>query len=186
MRVDAYIAKGTASGTVHLDGHLRDLLDTGSDLAMSEVTWRSIEDGSPSAIGDVTVAVDDLLVVVSDEDPFGAIHAAWHDIGLEVGPYRLAGQLPTLPGFDPERALTRPSGEFVLLKDVSLAPLDGGGDTLELPHALVNRYGVDRVSARMMLGFFFPGAVIVTTDLPGTTDGQPAADHPEASEPARA
>ena len=186
MRVDAYIARGTASGTVHLDGHLRDLLETGSDLAMSEVTWRSIEDGTPAAIGDVTVAVDDLLVVVSDEDPFGAIHAAWHDIGLDVGPYHLAGQLPTLPGFDPGRALTRPSGEFVLLKDVSLGPLDGAGDTLELPHALVNRYGVDRVSARMMLGFFFPGAVIETTDLAETADAASPADDPEASETAPA
>ena len=34
-------------------------------------------------------------------------------ISLVVGPYIVAGELPTLPGFDPGRALTRPSGEFV-------------------------------------------------------------------------
>ena len=31
-------------------------------------------------------------------------------------------------------------------------------------HALVNRYGVERVEADLMLGFFFPGAAM--DDLP--------------------
>jgi hypothetical protein len=174
MRVDAYLSGGTASGMVHVDGHLRDLLETGTDLTMSGVTWRPF--GAPaSAVGDVAIAIDDLLLAVSDEEPFIAMHHAWHDVGIDVGPYRLVGQLPTLPGFDPGRALTRPTGGFVLLRDVALEPLDASGQTLALPHALINRYAVDRVRAHLMLGFFFPGAEIEASE--------PAV---EASEPASA
>jgi hypothetical protein len=173
MRVDAYLAGGTASGTVHVDGHLRDLLETGTDLTMSGVTWRPLGGAPASTVGDGTVAIDDLLLVVSDEEPFIAMHHAWHDVGIDVGPYRLVGQLPTLPGFDPGRALTRPTGEFVLLKDVVLEPLDANGQTLSLPHALVNRYAVDRVRAHLMLGFFFPGAEIEASE-PAVEASQPA------------
>ena len=58
-------------------------------------------------------------------------------ISLDV----VEGDLATLPGFDPGRALTRPSGEFLLLKDIRLsvgARPEAGvavGD-----HALINRY----------------------------------------------
>jgi hypothetical protein len=35
-------------------------------------------------------------------------------------------------------------------------------------HALINRYAVDRIRADLMLGFFFPGAVV---DPIGTAGG---------------
>ena len=66
-----------------------------------------------------------------------------------------------MPGFDPGRALTRPSGEFLLLRDIRLSVRErpeagiATGD-----HALVNRYAVDRIRADLMLGFFFPGAAV--------------------------
>jgi hypothetical protein len=34
-------------------------------------------------------------------------------------------------------------------------------------HALINRYGVDRITADLMLGFFFPGATIESLTPPG-------------------
>ena len=58
--------------------------------------------------------------------------------------------MPTLPGFDPGRALTRPSGEFVLLRDVRvslLGEIRHGRRTPVGHHALVNRYGVESVAA---------------------------------------
>ncbi len=69
---------------------------------------------------DMSIPSDDVLIVVGDDDPSVPVHAQWHDIRLEVGPYTLEGEMPTLPGFDPGRALTRPTGEFVLLRDVSI------------------------------------------------------------------
>jgi hypothetical protein len=171
-RVDAYMAEGVASGMVVRAGHLRDQLEQLPDLAMTAVSWQSL-DGSPArAEGDVTLAVDDVLVVVADDDPILSAHAAWHSIQLEVGPYTVSGDLPTLPGFDPGRALTRPSGEFVMLRDVKLGLLDDLGETIDCHHAMINRYGVDRVSADLMLGFFFPGAAM---DTPTPEEPKPEA-----------
>ena len=71
-----------------------------------------------SAAGSLAIPSDDVLVAVADDDPGIPVHAAWHHIELETGPYTIEGELATLPGFDPGRALTRPSGEFLLLRDV--------------------------------------------------------------------
>ncbi len=80
--------------------------------------------------------------------------------------------MPTLPGFDPGRALTRPSGEFVLLRDVSVGRRTATGTaTPPIPvgrHALVNRYGVESVACDLMLGFFFPGAEMIQADVAET------------------
>ncbi len=105
------------------------------------------------------IVVDDLVAAVLDEELAGPVHAAWHVIRLEAGPYFIEGELPTMPGFDPGRALTRPTGEFVLLRDVRVTLLDRPeAGAASHPQALVNRYSVDRVGADLMLGFFFPGA----------------------------
>jgi hypothetical protein len=160
IRVDAYMAGGIASGTVDRAGQLRDLLETATDMTLAQTSWQPLDGAAPQAAGDMTVAIDDVLMVVSDDDPYISMHAAWHGISLHVGPYLVAGELPTLPGFDPERALTRPSGEFVMLREVRLGLVGEGDETVKFPHALINRYGVDRVSADIMLGFFFPGAAM--------------------------
>ena len=92
------------------------------------------------------------------------VHAQWHTIEVDAGPYRVISEMPTMPGFDPGRALARPTGEFVFLRDARIRLIDrddageAGADRL-----LVNRYTVDRVAADMMLGFFFPGAEMVLT-----------------------
>jgi hypothetical protein len=57
-----------------------------------------------------------------------------------------------MPGFDPGRALARPTGEFVQLRDVTISLLAEDGTGLPRPMALVNRYVVDRVEADLMLG----------------------------------
>ena len=91
------------------------------------------------------------------------IHASWHPVELDVGPYRLTGELPTLPGFDPGRALSRPGGPFVLLRDVRLDLVGHPeGGSVERRHAFVNRYAVERVAADIELGFYFPGATFLT------------------------
>jgi len=87
------------------------------------------------------------------------VHAQWYPIELDVGPYHLEGRLPTTPGFDPARALTRPTGAYVAVRDVTISlpgREDGGVAQRSLVH--VNRYAVDRVASSLMLGFFFPGA----------------------------
>jgi hypothetical protein len=109
----------------------------------------------------VDVNVDEVLFAVADDAPDAPVHAAWHHVVLESGPYTIEGDLATLPGFDPGRSLARPSGEFVLLRDVRLSLRDRPDAGVSVgDHALVNRYAVEQIKADLMLGFFFPGAAI--------------------------
>ena len=164
IRVEIYGAAGVATGVVARAGRLREILEGGPDVLVEQAAWHPL-DGSPAQpSGALTVAEDDIFVAVSDEIEDGPVHAQWHDIRLDVGPYRVTGQMPTMPGFDPGRALARPTGEFVLLRDVRIALVgDADGPGVEQPSAFVNRYCVDRVAADLMLGFFFPGAEMIVT-----------------------
>jgi hypothetical protein len=179
IRVDAYIAGGLVRGVLSTPGHLHDVLETMSSLDIERASWVAFGDSTARQVGDVSIAIDDVLVAVSDVDPSIPVHAAWHAITLDVGPYQVRGELPTLPGFDPGRALTRPSGEFVTLSDVRLGIR--GADELGPPighHAMVNRYGVERVAADLMLGFFFPGAVMDDPDdVPDDVIASPTPAH---------
>ena len=167
IRVDAYTSGGMASGILARPGPLRDALEEGGTLPLDGAAWQGLDDAAASAAGSLAIPSDDVLVAVADDDPGVPVHANWHHIQLESGPYTVEGQLATLPGFDPGRALTRPSGEFLMLRDIRLsvrARPEAGiamGD-----HALVNRYAVERIRADLMLGFFFPGA---TVDAAGST-----------------
>jgi len=162
IRVDVYTVGGMASGTMSRTGYLRDALSTDDRLTLEGTVWQALEDPAPRSAGTVVVPVDDILFAIADDEPIVPVHAAWHHVLLDSGPYTLEGELATMPGFDPGRSLARPSGEFVLLRDVRLSlhghPEAGSsvGD-----HALVNRYAVERIGADLMLGFFFPGAAIV-------------------------
>ena len=169
IRVDAYTSGGMASGTLARPGALRDALEDDRALRLDEAAWQGLDDPASRPAGSLAIPSDDVLIAVADDDPGVPVHAAWHHVHLESGPYTVEGELATLPGFDPGRALTRPSGEFLLLRDIRLsvrARPDAGvaiGD-----HALVNRYAVERPRAELMLGFFFPGAAV---DPIGTAGG---------------
>jgi hypothetical protein len=169
MRVEAYTATGIALGIVAPDGHLREHVDGLQELRIDESDWLPIDGSAGRRIGELQVPVDDLLVLVSDELGDVPGHAQWHAIDLDAGPFRIEGELSTMPGFDPGRALARPTGQFVLLRDVRITLLkDPDAGEATSAHALVNRYTVDRIAADIMLGFFFPGAAMSMT-LGGAT-----------------
>jgi hypothetical protein len=180
VRVDLYIAGGMARGGIAEEGHLRDALDASSELALERASWQGPDDPAPRPIGPVTIPVDDIIVAVTDADPSIPVHAVWHPVHLIAGPYVVDGELPTLPGFDPGRALTRPAGSFVLLRDVRLiGPTSAFSGPTVYHEALVNRYMVDRVAAELMLGFFFPGAEMEPGE-PERADPATLADAPAA------
>jgi hypothetical protein len=151
--IEAYTTGGLIRGAVAGAGHLRDIVETETRLTIERASWNG---GPPSA--DLVVEVDDLLVLPMADDPSLPVHATWHPLRLEVGPYVVSGEMPTLPGFDPDRALARPTGSFVLLRTVEIGDRATGEPLAAHVAALVNRYGVERFEAGMMLGFFFPGA----------------------------
>lgn len=174
IRVDAYTAEGVATGAVTRPGSIRDALEASTQLEIAGVVWLPLDGSAERPAGDVTLTIDDILFLVAHEVSEAPVHAQWHDIELDAGPYRLHGEMPTMPGFDPGRALARPTGEFVLLREARIEligqPEAGEATSAEI---LVNRYLVDRVVADLMLGFFFPGAETVVTghvaapELPG-------------------
>lgn len=176
IHVDVFIAAGMASGQVARGGHLRDVLEGGGSLALERASWQPTTESKARVVGELTIPIDDILVAFGDDEPTMPVHASWHAIRLEMGPYLVEGELPTLPGYDPGRALTRPNGEFLLLRDVRLGWLGGAVGTSPVGHvAHVNRYGVERVTADLMLGFYFPGAALGGLDAHDAgTPPQPA------------
>jgi len=163
IRVEIYTAAGIAVGVLQRASHLRDALEAGESLRVEAVTWHPLDDTAAGQQAEVILAPDDIHLATVEESEDLPVHAQWHDIVLDVGPYRVLGQLATMPGFDPGRALARPTGEFVQLRDVSVGLLGEDAEGLSRPMALVNRYVVDRVEADLMLGFFFPGAQMIST-----------------------
>lgn len=174
IRVDAYTNGGMASGLLARSCPLREALSADDRLQIDNSVWQGLEDPAPRPAGTVNIAIDDILFAVADDEPDAPIHAAWHHVLLDSGPYTLEGELATMPGFDPGRSLARPSGEFVLLRDVRLSlrghPEAGVsvGD-----HALINRYAVEQIRADLMLGFFFPGASIAPSSTRSAGVGNP-------------
>src|SRR5262245_35685353 len=164
IRVEAYTAGGVATGVVARSGPLREALDGAGDLVIEMARWLPLDGSGEQPGGEIRLAADDLLLLVSDEAEHGPVHAQWHTIELDAGPYLVVGEMPTMPGFDPGRALARPSGEFVFLRDARIRLLgqDDAGEA-SAPNLLVNRYTVDRIKADLMLGFFFPGAEMMLT-----------------------
>jgi hypothetical protein len=160
IQVEAYTVGGKATGTLAREGHLREVLEQTGELALTGVRWRALGATAEAPAGDMTIAIDDVLVAVTDDESSIPVHASWHALRIEVGPYVMEGELPTLPGYDPDRALARPNGEFVLLRDPRLGRVDGDALAPIGKQALVNRYSVERVEADIMLGFFFPGAAM--------------------------
>jgi hypothetical protein len=180
IRVEAYTAGGVATGVVARPGALRDILEGAIELVIEQSRWLPLDGSDDQAARELKLLVDDVLLVVADEPDGIPVHAQWHSIELDAGPYRVHGEMPTMPGFDPARALARPTGEFVLLRDAHIALIDGEeADEASSSQVLVNRYTVDRIAADLMLGFFFPGAAITMT-------GSSAGEHEHQSDTATA
>jgi hypothetical protein len=163
IRVEIFAAGGIAVGVIARAGHVREALECAEPLTIEGATWHALDGSKPRPIGAVSVPPDDILLASSDEAGELPVHAQWHDVALDVGPYRIHGQMPTMPGFDPGRALARPTGEFVQLRDATIGLAGEPVAGMARPVLLANRYCVERVEADLMLGFFFPGAEIVTT-----------------------
>ena len=174
---EAYTAEGIRHGTIaeddRLGSRLGDLLESLEQVQVEAGRLARLDGTESVHEGATHLAVDDFLVVVAPPELAGPAHSVWHDVRIHTGPYVIEARLPTLPGFDPARALARPSGSFVLLGEVHIGlggRLDDGVDIH--PLAWVNRYAVDRIESDLELGFFFPGAESVVA-RGFTTDAEP-------------
>ncbi len=154
----AYAAEGLLTGSIVGEGALSELLAIVTTLTLRDVSLQPF-DGPLQAESAAGVNVDDLLIVEAEPRPVMPMQPTLHEVTLEVGPYRVRGNLATIPGFDPARALARPTGPFVALANATIElPAGAGQDTIRHDLVLVNRYAVERVDSSLELGFFFPGA----------------------------
>jgi hypothetical protein len=162
VQIEAFTVGGIVSGAVLQPWTLREGPEPEQPVDFDAATWYPIAGGEAQRRSRVQVDSEDLLLLCADASDL-PIHATWHRVELDVGPYRITGELPTMPGFDPGRALSRPGGPFILLRDVRVE-LVGNPDAgrVERPHAFVNRYAVESVAADIDLGFYFPGAHFLT------------------------
>jgi hypothetical protein len=172
---EAYTTEGILRGK--LDDHvpLGDALEHNSELSLQGVELERLRGNGREHHPDATVATEDLLVVVAPPGTAAPVHAAWNPVALVVPPYFVEAELPTMPGFDPGRALSRPGGPFVLVGRVRVG-LAVSNDAGRDDHALawVNRYAVEEVGSELDLLVFFPGAAHAPRDaflpqLPGST-----------------
>ncbi len=161
MQIEAYTETGVVTGSL-------DPATSGPEswlagpLDLERAVGHAFAGGPADRQARLRLDPDDVLVLCPEAADL-PIHASWHSVELTLGPLRVTGELPTIPGFDPGRALSRPGGPQVLLRDVRIA-LEGypASGRVERAHAYVNRYAVDRVAADIDLGFFFPGAQFLT------------------------
>jgi hypothetical protein len=135
--------------------------DLRSPVPVEKARWYPHDGSQPEHRGSVLVPPDDVLVVFVAEQEV-LVHSTWYEITLEIGPYRVVGKLPTPVGFNPKKALARPGGAFVTLHDAKIRLLSRReSGVAERPTVHVSRYAVERVESDLMLGFFFPGAVLI-------------------------
>jgi hypothetical protein len=162
ITLQAYTAHERIAGSVVADGRLAEFLGTFSSVVIERCMVAPLIGGPRGMEPWASVEVEDLLIVVAPGDSVVPVHAAWHALTIDLGPYRVTGELPSLPGFDPARALARPSGPFILLGNVTVRARAGGPSFEPTDHAfaLINRYAVESVESDLELGFFFPGAMV--------------------------
>ena len=161
IALEAYTAEGLLMGSVPAEGRLVDQLAESSTVTSGGAVLGPFDGPPERADGWASVDADELLAVVATPDTVTPFHATWHPIVIDAGPYRICGELPAMPGFDPARALARPNGAFILLGHVTVE-LRGEGAHAGLnahPWLWINRYAVDAISSQLELGFFFPGAL---------------------------
>ena len=187
---EAYTATGRLGGRVVAEHRLSDLLATFTSVvieapALAPLPGSLVASESFVAPGTpwTSVEVDDLLVVAAPPETVIPFHAAWHRVRLHMDPYVVDGELPSLPGFDPGRAIARPTGSFILLARVRIG-LTGDppevGPIRELPYAWVNRYAAERAESDIELSRFFPGAgvAVMAWEAEPAADAQAAAGAP--------
>jgi len=160
IALEAYTAEGLLTGGIVSDGRLVDLLTSFNSVVVEDALVTPFDGPPHREDGWSTVEVDDLMAVVATSDAVTPFHAVWHATVVDLGPYRVSGELPAMPGFDAAKALARPSGSFVLLGRATVELRSEGLAAGVNQHAYIwiNRYAVDAVASDLELGFFFPGA----------------------------
>ena len=153
--VEIFTPTGVLSGLTGDVGLTTDAAHLAADVRVREGKWFPLDGGRAEQRRESQVAPDDVLVLVATH-PEIMVHMTWHSVTLELGPYRVTGELATQPGFDPERALVRPGGTFVPLRDARIELVSAARDrrrrsTARVRQSLRRRAGRREPDARPLL-----------------------------------
>jgi len=156
---DSYLA-GSFSGS---HAECRAVLDAGSTVDLADVTLvalTELEAGTTERAPTGSIGSDDIMIVALPRDPDAPqIHKVHYPVTLTIGPYTVSGELTLFPGFDPARAITRPTSDFIDIHDATVRIATANGE-MEQPYeeVAVNRFAVERIVAEIDMTFWFPGA----------------------------
>ena len=114
--VEIYAPTGVLAGITARVPLTNDGPDLAEGLTLDEARWYPLDGSAPEHRGLARVEPDDILLIVTAE-PEVKVHLAWYSVELEIGPYRVSGQLGTHPGFDPDRSIARPGSAFVAISE---------------------------------------------------------------------
>jgi hypothetical protein len=149
-------------------------LDAGSVVDLDEVTLVALAEldaGNAERSPTGSVGSDDIMIIALPRDPETPhVHKVHFPVRLTVGPYVVSGELTMFPGFDPARALTRPTSDFIDIHDAVVHIATPTGE-IDQPYdqVAVNRFAVERIASEIDMTFWFPGAEqeLVTEEAEG-------------------
>jgi hypothetical protein len=147
----AYGADRLLIGRLRMDAdRLTDLLNEHDEYEIRDVVTERLSDGLTTDARSLTVARGDLLVVQvagPRGDPDRRRRTTAYPLAVQVGPFRVRGQLHERPGQDPAAVILR-RGPMVPLTDAWLdRPLAGERDIQRLGTVVLNRDHIDSVIA---------------------------------------
>jgi hypothetical protein len=156
---ETYLA-GSFSGT---HSECRAVLDSGSVVDLDEITLvalAELEAGNAERSPTGSVGSDEIMILALPRDPDAPhVHKVHFPVRLTIGPYVVTGELTMFPGFDPARALTRPTSDFIDIHDAIVRIATPTGE-IEQPYdeVAVNRFAVEHIVSEIDMTFWFPGA----------------------------
>jgi hypothetical protein len=129
-------------GEVELgDGRLSDQVNEGDLLTFFGVTLEALEDGHQIVVDELEVERRELVMIEIDGhqgDPIRRTRTIIDPVRLEIGPFRVTGNLHRHPASQPLAALTRHQ-RFVPVTGATIDLIDGSRTTFERDVVLVNR-----------------------------------------------
>jgi hypothetical protein len=129
-------------GEVELDeGRLSDQVNEGELLTFFGATLEALEDGHVVVVDELEVERRELHLIAADGrqgDPARRLRTILDPVRLEIGPFRVTGNLHRSPASPHLAALTRHQ-RFIPVTDAQVEVLDGATPAENLAVLLVNR-----------------------------------------------
>jgi hypothetical protein len=149
IRLQGYAGDCTVTGRMELEGRLSDALDRSDEIVLSDASLLSLADGRRIDLPELTLERDDLFAVEGHGSPAGEdqrrVRMVRHLLQLQLGPYTCYGELHSLPGAAPLRALVARRTMVPLTSCVLVFRRGDEDEIRRVPMLVVNGARIDHV-----------------------------------------